>query len=437
MSDRYPHTGSARIGIALVALGYAVLIAHLLFIPYAFTPLDFDAALRRFAQIRWIELGSDQNVALVSRALMWFPLGLLIAAVVAPRPRRRIEVLALFVSVLLGSFWAVGVSFAQVWFPSRTVSLNNLTAEVCGVIIGALLWSTLGANALPWWRQLTAGGRKSMRAALGGYVVLYLVVSLTPFDFVTNMAELVEKTETNLYGLWLAPIGCGPSPCGLKYLSVVLATVPCGWWFASQRPREPHVWLPTLLMALIVGTAIELLHFLMVSGVSQGASIIARTGGMVLGAITFSRREWLVRLDMDRIGRPAVLALLVPYLIAVCYVGGWFRTERLGISAGIARLDQVVWLPFYYEYFNPYQSTMLSAMVHTVLYAPVGVMCWLWVRNRDRVQVWFAALFATLLSVLVETSKIFLLDRLPDYTDIVIATISATLMLTVLRLFSR
>ncbi len=120
-----------RARIALAALAYAALVAHLLFIPYSFSPLSLDETLRQFVHVPWLQLGSDQNVALVSRALMFFPLGLLLAAWVAPRPRQRIEITALLVSGLLGCLWATGINFAQLWFPSRTVSLNNLAAEFC------------------------------------------------------------------------------------------------------------------------------------------------------------------------------------------------------------------------------------------------------------------------------------------------------------------
>ena len=195
---------------------------------------------------------------------MFVPLGLLLAAWVAPQPRRRIELPALLVAGLLGCLWAMGVNFAQLWFPSRTVSLNNLAAEFFGVIGGGLLWSTLGATGLRCWRQLASGGRISLKAALSGYVVLYVVASLTPFDFITSSGEIAEKAASNLYGLWLAPVGCGPAPCKLKFLSVMFAAVPCGWWFAARRRSADNIWLPAVLVALVVATILELLHFLLV-----------------------------------------------------------------------------------------------------------------------------------------------------------------------------
>ena len=426
-----------RARIALSALIYAALLAHLLFIPYAFSPLPFDETLRRFTHLPWLQLGSDQNVALVSRGLMFVPLGLLLAAWVAPQPRHSAALPALLVAGALGGLWAMGVNFAQLWFPARTVSLNNLVAEFFGVIGGGLLWNTLGATGLRWRRQLVSGGGISLQAALNGYVVLYLVASLTPFDFVTNAGELAEKAASDLYGAWIAPVSCGPAPCELKFLLTLLAAVPCGWWFAARRRGAGSAWRSAVPVALAVAILIELLHFLMVSGVSQGASVLLRASGMVLGAGTYSWRHRFAALDLNRVGRPAAVALLLLNIAAVAYVAGWFRSPSLGVAAGMARLGDIVWLPFFYQYYSPYQSTMYSTIVHVALYAPLGAVCWLAARRRDRVELWRATLPAALIAWVAETSKVFLAGRLPDYTDILIAAVAATGALAILRLASR
>jgi VanZ family protein len=420
-----------------LALIYAALLAHLLFIPYAFSPLPFDETLRRFMNIPWLQLGSDQNVALVSRALMFLPLGLLLAASVVPLPRQRFELAALIVASVLGCLWAMAVNFAQLWFPTRTVSLNNLVAEFLGVIGGALLWNVLGATALRWWQQLRAGGGISLQAALSGYVVLYLIASLTPFDFVTSAGELAEKAASDLYGLWIAPVSCGAAPCGLKFLSTLLAAIPCGWWFAARRRWLGHAWLAAIPVALLVATIIELLHFLMVSGVSQGASVFVRASGMVLGAATYSCRQRVGTLDPNRVARPAALALFVVNVAAIAYVAGWFRSPRVSVATAVARLDDIVWMPFFYQYYAPYQSTMYSAMVHAVLYAPIGAVCWLGARRRDHAPLWVATVLAVVVAWVAETSKVLLAGRLPDFTDVLIAAIAATGTLAVLRLAFR
>jgi len=422
-----------RTRLLLATIACALLVAHLLFLPYAFTPLTASEAAWRFARIRWDRLGSDQNVALVSRALMFLPLGALLAASAAPAPRRRLEWPAWILACLLGAAWALGVNFAQLWFPGRTVNLNNVAAEFAGVAIGALLWSGFGRAGLRWWSRLASGGRVSVRAALDGYVIAYLLASLMPFDFVTSSAELAQKIGSDLYGLWRAPVGCGPAPCWLRSVAMVLATLPCGWWLALRRRPARTGWLAAGLVGVMAAAAIEGLHFLMVSGVSQGASVAMRALGMGLGAFAHDRRARLAAVDPNRFGRPAVLALLVPYLAAIVYVVGWFRAPWLGVDGALARLDEVRWMPFFHQYFAPYTATMASTLLHLALYAPVGLLCWLWAHRRAQASLGLAAALAAVLAFGAETSKVFLAGRVADYTDVLIAAVAAAAALVVLR----
>lgn len=417
----------------LATIACALLVAHLLFLPYAFAPLTASEAAWRFARIRWDRLGSDQNVALVSRALMFLPLGALLTASAAPAPRRRLEWPAWIAACLLGTAWALGVNFAQLWFPGRTVNLNNVAAELAGVALGALLWSGLGRAGLSWWSRLASGGPVSVRAALDGYVFAYLIASLMPFDFVTSPAELAQKIGSDLYGLWRAPVGCGPAPCWLKSVAVALATLPCGWWLALRRRPARTGWLAAGLVGAIAATAIEALHFLMVSGLSQGASVATRALGMALGALAYGGRARFAAVDLNRLGRPAVIALLLPYLAAIAYVAGWFRAPWLGVDVALARADQVRWMPFYHQYFAPYTETMASTLLHLALYAPVGLLCWLWARRRAQAPLGPAAALAAALAFGAETSKVFLAGRVADYTDVLIAAVAAAAALAMLR----
>ncbi|HZP89014.1 MAG TPA: O-antigen ligase family protein [Burkholderiales bacterium] len=424
-----------RSAFAVGAFAWAILVAHLLFIPYAFSPLPVATALARFADTPWMLLGSDQNVALVSRALMFLPLGVLLAGVVAPHPH-RFHPAAFMFAVVVACGWALAVNFAQLWFPTRTVSLNLIVAEACGVAAGGLLWTGWGAVTMDWRRRLTAGGHISLRAVLSGYVVLYVVATMAPFDFVTNLRELSEKMGSNLYAWWLAPVSCGPAPCQLKFMASFLAAVPCGWWLAARQESGRSPWL-AVFIAFALAAAIEALHLLMVSGVSQGASIVTRGAGMTAGIASYGWRRRLSVPTLDAIAPWLVGALVVPYAIVIAYVAGWFRAPMLPIPQALDRWSQVVWIPFYYEYFAPYQATMQSAFVHAALYVPVGVFCWLLARARAHVPVWIAALAAALIATVAETSKIFLGHRLPDYTDVVIGAVSAGVALFVLRFVSR
>lgn len=421
---------------ALLALLHAALVAHLLFIPYAYEPLPLAEVLRRAAAMPWLHLEADQNVALVSRALMFLPLGVLLAAVFAPRPRGGIRIAAALAAFLLGTGWALAVNVGQLWFPGRTVSLNNLLAEAVGVLAGALLWSGFGDRLRDWRRLLAGGGPVALRAALGAYVLLYLVLSLLPLDFVTSAAEFGQKLDAGLYAWWTVTGGCGAAPCQVKYLAIFAAAVPCGWWFADRhRDRRPP-WGRAALVAIIVSAVIEGLHFLMVSGVSEGVSLVLRTAGMLGGLALHARRHRLAALDLDRLGRPAVLLLSLPYLLVLAYAGGWARSGFLGVEAGIARVAGIVWMPFHYQYYAPYADTMMRTLAYAVLYAPVGIAVWAWSKRRDRVPLWIAPVVATALAAGFELAKVFLDARHTDTTLLLVAAASAWAAARVMRLVS-
>ena len=105
------------------------------------------------------------------------------------------------------------------------------------------------------------------------------------------------------------------------YVEFVLAAIPCGWWFGVQQPQRRYVALAAFLVGLFVSFCIELLHFGMVSGVSQGASVVTRAIGMALGAWTYSMRHRIAPVHLDRAARWVALA-----------VGGSFAPPRPGCS---------------------------------------------------------------------------------------------------------
>lgn len=428
----------SRVSAAVWALAVALLLAHLLFLPYASTPLAFDEALRRFAGLSWAALGSDQNVALVSRTLMFAPLGLLLAVALVPRPQSARAVVGGALAAAIGVAWALCVNFAQLWFPARTVLLNLVAAEVVGVAAGALGWGLAGAAWLAWWERTTSGGRGGLRSALGAYVLVYVAVSLTPFDFVTSRAELAEKVAARMVAAWMLSQDCGPAPCSLKFLAVLLASVPVGAWLAGRRARPGLAWGGALAVAGGLAVAIEVLHFFMVSGVSQGASVVARLAGMMAG---FALRPLVRRLpafDARRYARPALLLGFVPWLAVLLYVVGWGRAPFVGVGQGLARLGDVVWMPFLNLYFEGYQSTMRSVIVHVVVYAPVGVFMWLLALGGGRrpPSALLAGVLAALVCAVAETSKLFLAGRLPDYADVIIAALAAGMALAALNRFA-
>lgn len=421
------------------ALVCALLIAYGSFIPFHWRPIPFDEALRRFLQIPYLALGAQDRADWVANALLYLPLGWLVAAAFSPRADRSCTGCVLALTVALGAVWAVAVEFGQLYFPGRTVSLNDVIAEIIGTFLGAGAWILLAAHWRQWWQRLLGGGHFSARAALVGYGAAYLALALVPFDFVLSAPELAAKLDSDLYGSWIAGVGCRGMPCSLRLGVEAALVVPLGWWWAAREKGGAGGLLSAALIGLALGGAIEGLQLLLISGVSQGASIASRGAGMLIGAWLHAHRDRIAAIDLQRVGRPLVIAATVPYLWAVAYVNRWFTHGWLDPASGIARLDgeQLSLIPFYYQYFTSEANAIRSALIHAALYVPVGVAVWLWSRPRQAAPVWIAPLAAACIAAIAETGKLFIPKHHPDYSDVLFGAGAAWAVAWLLRAISR
>lgn len=410
--------------VALLCLLCALLLAYLSFIPFDYQPLPFDEALNRFLTLPYLAIGSQGRADWVANLLMYVPLGWLLARLLQPVPCGRIEFLALIGAILIGGAWAVAVEFAQLQFPNRTASLNDVLAEVLGTGVGAALWLSLGQRWTAWWKSVIRGGKQTARAALSAYVLVYFVLNVAPFDFVLNHSELMGRLRSPLVGAWMAQVSCGPASCAWRLLVEVALTAPLGLWWAHHRRGETAL-VEAVLLGIALGMLLEAVQLFLLSGVSQGASVLARSAGFALGTAAYARRDRLRRFDRQRYGRLLVLALFVPYLWVVIHLNGWWSGPWVDAAAAWERFGQIRWLPFQSQYSTSEPNAIRSALMHMVLYLPVGLAFLLWVRRVKDVSPIRAAQVAAVIAAVAEIGKLFFPPRQPDLTDVLLAAIAA------------
>ncbi len=249
---------------------YLVFLVYGSLVPFEFRPMSLSEALGRFRDIPWLHLGVASRADWVANLVLYVPVGYGAAAFLC-RSRAGLARVAGAVSALvLGVGLALGVEFAQVFFP-RTVSLNDLAAEGLGTAGGVVMALAAGRREDRLWQAVRRGGPASLRAALVLYALFYAAYALFPFDFLVSVAELRAKWHS---GLMVWGWGAGPGwplqVAVLKLCAEVIAALPLGILAALSSKRRLSVWT-ALAGGLLLGGTVEAAQFFIASGMSQGA----------------------------------------------------------------------------------------------------------------------------------------------------------------------
>ncbi len=421
-SDREDPPGRRAL---LVGAGcYLLFIVYGSLVPLDFNPRPLAAAWRDFLAVRYFELGVESRADWIANGVLYMPLAYLLSAgLAASRGSVAAQLLRAVAVFLACAALALGVEFTQLFFPPRTVSINDIIAELVGSALGIAVWCAWGGALERLWNEMKRGGLVAIRAAVIVYVVAYLTLSLFPYDFYISAQEFSQKLASGSYGLLVAPAACGGlAICMSKLVAEMIVVVPLGVLLgmvlgkAALRAYATAVWY-----GLALGFAIEAAQLFIASGVSQGVSLLTRAAGLSIG-VALHRRvrlQWL--LALQPIVVPAVLLASVPYLLALMWLNGWFSSGWVGIDQGRENLLEVHWLPFYYHYFTTETVALVSALVNAVTYIPVGIGCWLW---------WFARVspaangssampagIAAALAGVMEAGKLFVPGKHPDPTN--------------------
>ena len=409
---------------------YVLFVVYGSLVPLDFHPQPWANAWTMFTHINMLDIGAEGRADWIANGVLYVPVGFLTATLLT-REKKTFG-LAVVGALLFSYALALAVEFAQLSFPPRTVSLNDLIAEFIGSTLGAFLAIRGAARFRSFYSTLMGKPERLAAHLLKAYALAYVAFSLFPYDFVVSWSELSWKLNSDNWGAWIAEDAWTRGTLRwAKLFAELLATLPLGWLF-MQQTRSRNGLVPVLLAGILLGLVIEVAQFFIVSGVAQGISIFARTLGILGGALLWQRRTALHFSTMARGLRRHTLVITMLYLIALAAINGWFDHRWLGWESASYTLLQVRFLPFYYHYYTTEQAALLSLSAVCLMYAPIGVLTW---------ASWFSATWAMLLGVftatVVEASKLFLQNQHPDPTNLFLAAFAAWLTATLLQRLAR
>jgi glycopeptide antibiotics resistance protein len=431
-------------------------------IPFRYQPMPLDEALIRFQGLRYFDPSlvyarGDWMVNSVQFAIMSFCYlgGLCVGR------RLVFGMLVALVLVPIGGLVAVLLEFVQVYFPPRTVSLNDLVVEWTGIVVGAGIWLLVGQRATDWLRR--SWSRKGLAGlatqALPAYILLLLVVHLMPFDFIVGRDELARKyNEGRIQLLPFGDLPAGGITAVVGQLTNVAAFIPLGA-LVSLIPRWSGLGWPAMLgLGLGATITVEVLQFCVYTRQCDVTDVLTGTAAMLLGwwlvgAVRNAFHAGLHGLgDVRRtrwVGSRGALggwATIVWWGVFGVWVGvlvfaNWqpfhfttVATEFQGSDPALTDestlllgLRRMAFAPLVDYYWGSRYNALDQFVKRSLSFVPLGVMVALGPGRRERLGVGVTVLVALVLGVMIETGQYFIPERHPSTTDVLIQVLGAWL----------
>ena len=285
-SEREKEWSDQRISLwATVAVVSAIIYGSL--VPFDLATVDTFTADNWLAQLRFTPWSEMSLTDIVVNAVIGVPLGFFLTG--TSRAARRPTHLAAVTSVLavmgLAALLSLLLEVLQVHSATRIPSWNDVLAQVFGAVLGTVAWSRTGARVIRWLRNLATDRESSAFTArlLQVYLVIYLLVQVTPFDSL-RAAEVAAK-----YGegrVTLLPSAATESIVVLQsFISNVLLNIPIGAFAVLGWPRRgrPVARGPAVLLGVSIVVAIAIAQEFMWWHQSGARDLVAGVLGVLIG----------------------------------------------------------------------------------------------------------------------------------------------------------
>jgi glycopeptide antibiotics resistance protein len=423
---------------ALLALAFLAFAVYGSLMPFQYKLIPFAEALDRFREVlgQPVRVGSRSDW--LANVLLFFPPGfLLMAAICCDRPRLNVLAFPLVVTSCIA--FSVTIEFAQLYFPERNCSINDIVAESLGALLGAVLWVFRGQRLTTTARLIWTGfgSRNTIVLLLPCYLLLVLVVSTLPLDFTLSPVEIYHKYHEGRVRLtpfdW-GKIGtidlikrCFWNVALLVPVGLLLGCLPGSIW------RSARSWPRVLGLGLLLASGIEFVQLFVGTSSCDVTDIITGGPAVLAGwflALLYHRRQ-ASRFGYLRVSNtfsPLHWGLLAAWL-SVLFFMEWEPFDfTFDLDRAARELRNVTLIPFKDYYRGDYLG-ILDDFVHKfILFMPLGALlapppparAW----SRAGLFRWFGAIGA---AFVMELGQSFLFSRHPGLTDVLVASTAAWL----------
>lgn len=404
-------------------------------VPLTYQPRPWDEALAAFAQIRYLQLGVDSRADFVANILLFIPLGFCFMGALRVDRRGRAAAVAAGIGVALScAALSTAIEFTQVFFPPRTVSINDIVAETTGASIGIIAWALGGGALTGWTRRFFACRERSGLAIhfLMLYAALFAASEMLPLDITISLHELADKyRQGRVVLLPFSHAFDSPMLAVWEIAADVLLHVPIGalalvgWTRAGRWRRRSDAFA----LGGIYVAAIEAAQLFVFTRFSDVTDLFVGAAGVALGIALTP----IVAAPPDR--AEADGASLIPrcaWAGTIGWVGvltayHWYPFDFAMDGALLSQgTTQMFAAPFTHYYWGTEFQAFTQISRKLLMAAPLGVLMRLGLPEDTRAaagRLATATVFVLAFLVLfgIEAGQMLLPERIPDITDVMIA----------------
>lgn len=426
-------SGPALNLIGLLAILYSVFVVYGSLVPLNYVPRPFNEALTAFQNIPFLTLGVDSRADWVANLLLFIPLAFLYNQLATYKKSGGAKHLFTLVVFVVSAGLAFGIEFAQLYFPQRTVSQNDIMAESLGGCIGIACQYTWGAKFQVWleslWSHESSASR--LQRALHVYLAVLLAFSVLPLDLTISPVELYHKwTEGRVVLTPFAGLKGSAFENIYETLTDLLVWVPAGvLWSLDSRHSVARI----AAIGWLVAVVIELAQLFVYSRVTDVTDILLAGIGVAIGA-TLTRRG---RKQIASVGQPnsalwfALWVIWAIFTLAIFWFPYDFDVSRVTVGSAQAIFSRPLLENYYFG--SEYHATN-EFLRKFGFFLPGGILWGIAAHQSKGVGKALSgkgglALF--LLALVIEVGQLYLPQKYADFTDVLIQTAGGWLGLVI------
>lgn len=393
-----------------------LLLFYASILPLEYRPIRPEEALDRWRSIPWLILDLDSRADWIANGIVVVPVAFFVCGATGFKVTSRFfEFLCALAGVVIVCLFVFAIEFVQIWFPRRTLSMNDIFAGCLGAMVGGVGWFFFGKRLVREFELAFRSPIKSERVSRIALFLSFFAVfhMLFPFDFVTSFEELSKKHSTGGLKIYFVRTLIGFPFDWIDSFRNLLRYTPIGIWYSYTRRTRPSVFF-----CFLFPCCIEVMQFFILSRSASVTDSIAGGFGILIGSrINFD--NW--SRSINAMSNLSVLVFLLTY-IAFLILATLGKAEMLIADPDQIRIriEQFFSIPLSRYYLKTEFTAFNLLFSKLIVFVPIGFLLGKIINGSKWAdRIWFVLLSCGALGVMLEFLQVFAPPLIPDVWDAV------------------